>query len=120
MSKLYDLDFLNNISNGDQAFIREMIDSFFESSQDYINKVNIASDTSDYETIGKATHKYIPGISFMGMKTLEHDLLFIEEYCKKQTNLDKIPELLSNVKATIVNIGEAFKRDFSIEGTIVV
>ncbi len=111
--KLYDLSFLNRISGGDQNFIREMIDTFKEVAPAFLKKVksNLKHDAID--DLSKETHRFIPGVSFLGAKKLEEDLMKIEEFTKKNENLDLIPDLIDDVDSKIKRLIEDFDRDFN-------
>lgn len=110
--KLYDMSFLNKISGGDQNFIREMIVTFKEVAPEYLEKArnNLKSDAID--ALSKETHRFIPGVSFLGAKKLEEDLMKIEEFTKKNENLDLVPDLIENVDSKIKKLLEDFDRDF--------
>jgi len=111
--KLYDLAFLNKISGGDPAFIKEMISTFKEIAPEYIQKAERLLKEQAIETLSKETHRIIPGVSFLGAKELEADLMLIEEYTKKNTNLEAIPALIESVGDKIDRLIQMFDRDFN-------
>ena len=112
--KLYDLDFLNRISNNDSAFIHEMVTSLIESADEYMEKADKFLSEKNYESFGRATHKFIPGVGFLGIKSIEQELMLLEENCKKNIDLDKIEEKYKEVKSTILKLEEVFKQDFNL------
>ncbi len=111
--KLYDLAFLNKISGGDPEFIKEMITTFKEVAPEYLEKSVKYLTNNSIDALSKETHRFIPGVSFLGAKQLEEDLLKIEEYTKKCENLDAVPALLDSVIAKVTSLIEAFDRDFN-------
>jgi HPt (histidine-containing phosphotransfer) domain-containing protein len=111
--KLYDLAFLNKISGGDAAFIREMIATFKEVAPAYIEKAKLYLKNNSIEALSRETHRFIPGVSFLGAKRLEEDLLIIEDHTKKNENLDTIPGLLASVDEKIKGLLQSFDRDFN-------
>jgi len=111
--KLYDLSFLNKISGGDENFIREMIETFREVAPAYLEKARNYLGSNNIEALSKETHRFIPGVSFLGAKKLEQDLMQIEEYTKKDMNLDLVPELIDTVNSKIQSLLEDFDRDFN-------
>jgi HPt (histidine-containing phosphotransfer) domain-containing protein len=111
--KLYDMTFLNKISGGDVSFIREMITTFKEVAPAYIKKATQYHQSNSIEALSRETHRFIPGVSFLGAKQLEEDLLKIEEFTKKHEHLDEVPGLLTNVEAKINSLIESFDRDFN-------
>lgn len=112
--KLYNLDFLNKVSNGDKAFIDEMMNTFIETSSDYLTLAKEQLKEQKFEALGKETHKFIPGVTFLGLKQLEDRLLLIEDYCKKSENLEEVPLLLSGAEEIIRKVTLQFKQDFNI------
>ena len=111
--KLYDMAFLNKVSGGDESFIREMIDTFKEVGPEYLEKADKMLMENNIEALGKETHRIIPGVTFLGAKALEYDLMLIEEYTKKSINLEEIPKLLNNCRNMISRLLEVFDQDFS-------
>ncbi|MBN2347487.1 MAG: Hpt domain-containing protein [Bacteroidales bacterium] len=111
----YDLSFLNKISNGDKEFILEMVTAFQEAAPVTIEKLENSLKNKNYVSIAREAHRFIPGISFLGVKHIENDLLKIEDYSKKMENLDQLPELINNVKKNIFELTEQFKTDFNLK-----
>ena len=111
--KLYDLTFLNKISGGDKTFINEMISTFRQVAPEYIAKAKGYLASGSNESLSKETHRMIPGVSFLGAKFLEEDLLKIEDYTKNNKNLDEIPALLNSVHFKIEKLLEEFDNDFN-------
>ncbi len=110
--KSYDLSFLNRISGSDESFIREMINTFKQIAPEYINKARLLHSSGSIDVLSKETHKFIPGVSFLGAKHLEDDLLKIEEFTKKKISLEQVPELIEKVNIKISNLISEFDRDF--------
>jgi HPt (histidine-containing phosphotransfer) domain-containing protein len=111
--KLYDMTFLNKISGGDVNFIREMVSTFKEVGPEYIITANDLLGRKDFSALGKETHRMIPGVSFLGAKKLESELMLIEEYTKKQTHLDEVPQLVEEVEKIILKLIQSLENDFS-------
>jgi HPt (histidine-containing phosphotransfer) domain-containing protein len=110
--KLYDLSILNRISGGDQSFILEMINTFRETAPEYLEKAHQLLEKDAIDSLSRETHRFIPGVSFLGAKDLEYELMKLEEYTKKHENLDQVPELLSVISGKIDDLIACFIRDF--------
>jgi hypothetical protein len=113
VEKSYDLSFLNKISDGDEVFIREMITTFKQIAPEYIKKARSFHASGSIEALSKETHRIIPGVSFLGAKMLEEDLLKIEDFTKNKENLEQIPTLLDSVYLKINKLIEEFDRDYN-------
>ena len=112
--KLYDLEFLNRISNNDEVFIKEMVQSYLESTEEYIQKAEKHLNDSNLEGLQYATHKFIPGVSFLGIKYFEHDLMVLEDECKKGIDLKDAEFLYYSCKKKIMELKEVFMNDFDV------
>jgi len=110
--KLYDLSILNKISGGDESFILEMINTFKETAPEYLDKAGSLLEKQSIDSLSKETHRFIPGVSFLGAKDLEYDLMKIEEFTKKHNNLNELPQLLESVEQKINKLIASFNRDF--------
>lgn len=111
----FDFSFLNKISGGDQQFILEMVNTFKELVPDFIGNSQRFLEENNYEALSREAHKFLPGVSFLGIKNLEDKLSKIEEYSKKNIDLDKIPELLDSSIKEINEIVTIFNSEFNLE-----
>lgn len=110
--KLYDLSFLNKVSNGDMSFIKEMISTFRQVAPEYISKSKDMFAGNLIEQLSRETHRFIPGVSFLGAKTLEEDLMKLEDNTKLLKNMEEIPALLDSVHGKIERLLQEFDEDF--------
>lgn len=110
----FDFGFLNKISGGDPEFILEMINSFKEMTPDFINNSKRFLTEANYDALGKEAHKFVTGASFLGMKHIEANLAFIEEYTKKGINLEMIPDLLQTVIMDIEEVVQLMNTEFNL------
>lgn len=111
----FDLGFLNKISGGDTTFIKEMINTFKETIPVFIENSQKFLHDKDYEALSREAHKFIPGVSFLGIKELEQDLIHIEEYAKKKEYFKELPELLSVAIDKIHEIIDTFNKEFELK-----
>lgn len=114
LNSKFDLTFLNKISGGDKNFIIEMITTFKEMTPEFVVNARMHYNNNDLQALSREAHKYIPGVSFLGMKELEKDLAFLEEYAKKEINKEEIPVLLEKSITQIEDVIEAFNKEFDL------
>lgn len=112
-NNLYDMAFLNKVSGGDKDFILEMVNTFKEVAPEYLEKAKDFLANGEIDNLAKETHRIIPGVTFVGAKSLQQELMLIEDYAKKKTNLDQLPQLLNKCENLILVLIEVFNRDFS-------
>ena len=114
MEPKYDLSLLKKLSNNDETFIVDMLSTFKRTAGPIIERMEKLVAEKRYEALGREAHKFIPGVSFLGIKYLESDLLIIEENAKKGTDLDKMEGLVIQVKVKVKELIEAFEQDFNL------
>jgi HPt (histidine-containing phosphotransfer) domain-containing protein len=110
----YDLSFLNKISNGDQDFILDMIRTFKSTAPVSVQKMKSLLKEKKYESISREAHRVIPGISFLGVKYIEENLMKIEDYSKKKENLEQLMTLILLVEDNINQLILQFNKDFNL------
>lgn len=110
----FDLGFLNKISGGDKNFIIEMINTFKELAPEYIDNSRMYLAEKNYEALSRVAHKFLPGVSFLGIKYLEEDVALIEDYSKNEVNLDMIGDLLESSIQKVNEIIESFNKEFDL------
>jgi len=110
----YDLSFLKRISGEDQAFIIDMLDTFRNTAPGIVDKMELFARRKKYEALSREAHRFIPGVTFLGVKDLEKDLIDIEENAKNLENLEKLPELLISVRKNVDSLIQCFIDDFNL------
>ena len=93
--KFIDMSYLNEISNGNQDFIKELIDMFFEQIPEYQKIIDFHYQNKDWINLGKAAHKAKSAILMMGMKELASDLKKLEEDAKEGKNINEYQEIIA-------------------------
>jgi HPt (histidine-containing phosphotransfer) domain-containing protein len=98
----YNLDYLKKISNDDQAFIREILNTFVESASEVVNAMTLLYKQEEFLQLSKVIHKFIPSLNFIGAKDdLEEDLNKLEIYLAKDQHPELVPDLLEKSKVTL-------------------
>jgi len=110
----YDLSFLNKISNGDQDFILDMIQTFKKTAPVSLHKMKIFLEEKKYESLSREAHRLIPGISFLGVKYIEENLMKIEDYSKRMENIEQLQSLLVLIDEDINKLILQFNNDFNL------
>ena len=85
-----DLSYLNKTSNGDQVFVREMIDAFLKTIPEIVSEINIHLQNEDWIKISKAVHKIKPSLTLLSLSALKNLAVEIEEI----TTSNPVPVLL--------------------------
>ncbi len=85
------LDYLNELSGGDEAFIKDIVGTFVEEMPDNLSRIKTALANGDYATIRTVAHKIKPSMTFFGIAELENEIIELEQNALYQTNLERIP-----------------------------
>jgi len=105
LAKLTDLSYLRKMSNNDESFVQEMVNSFIEKTPEIIKEMQVASRDNNWRKIGELAHKLKPTLTFMGMDNLKSLVLGIENNAKT-TNKDNVQK---SVNQLITNINDAIE-----------
>ncbi len=99
-SNVTDLTYLKQISNGDDHFIKEMIEVYIQQTPEAISNLEKYLKNKDWKMVRSVTHKIKPSFSFFGLTDLSEIANSIDEYCEKQIHLELLPDMISKVKST--------------------
>ncbi|MES2138836.1 MAG: Hpt domain-containing protein [Bacteroidota bacterium] len=97
-NKKIDLSYLKELSKGSNEFICEMISVFMAQIPEELDEIDTYCNAKDWHSLHRVAHKMKPSFSFMGIKELENVICLIDEYSATETNLDRLPDLISTLK----------------------
>ncbi len=110
MANIIDLSYLNEISGGDKAFVKEMLELYINTTALEAGLYNDLLVQKNYEGIGHLAHKMKAPIQMLGANTLFNLTRSLEKYAQEESNLDQIPgiiiELQKQVDLSIEEIRE--------------
>lgn len=92
-----DLTYLKSISDNDQQFIREMIDTFLETTPVLLSQMRSLAHKKQWAELGKTAHQMKPSLQFMGMEPTRLIIREIEEICAGKP---EYPEVIKLVEKT--------------------
>ena len=113
MNKL-DLSYLNEISGGNISFVKEMLELFINTTSIEVNEFDNNLAHGNFEAIGLLAHKMKAPIQMIGVSDLLEKIRSLEINCKNGTNLDKIPNLINEVKLAINELSSDIKSHLEI------
>ncbi|MEO7991705.1 MAG: ATP-binding protein [Chryseolinea sp.] len=94
-STAYNLEYLRSVSGNNEEFIREMITTFTQTIPPILKEIEEATAQLDWSRVSKLSHKIKPSFALMGMSTLRNTVASIEEHGREKTNLEELPETIS-------------------------
>jgi len=111
----YDLTMLRNLSNNDEKFIVDMLNTFKRTNPPLLERMKKYADEGKYEAAGREAHKMIPGVSFIGAKELQEVLVTIEESSKNSNEYQKIPDLVLSAIEKTNELITSFENEYKLE-----
>jgi HPt (histidine-containing phosphotransfer) domain-containing protein len=95
--KYTNLDYLNEISGGDNRLLLEMIEIFNTEVPGYLQRMNQLLEMGDFEGLGKLAHKAKASASIMGMNEVATDLKDLERLAEIK-DMEKLPSHILSIQ----------------------
>jgi PAS domain S-box-containing protein len=92
----FDLSYLRSVSNDNEDFIREMLQTFIQTMPGIIDEMRSCVIDKNWEKLSRLAHQIKPSFTLMGIHSLRADILFIEENGKGKSNLNELPRVTTN------------------------
>jgi HPt (histidine-containing phosphotransfer) domain-containing protein len=112
--KRYNLNYLKEISGGDEDFILDMIQTFVANTPGEIDQLRAYAEKEQWELLGDSAHKFAPGLQFLGIIALRPVINQLEDYAKGKKKLEIIPSLIDKLDTECRLVSEELKQDFKI------
>ena len=93
--KYTDLSYLNEISDGSNDLIIDLIDLFFKQIPEYQVFLSEFYKKRDWVNLSKLAHKAKSAILMVGMKDLANELKKLEENAKDSKNINEYQEIIA-------------------------
>lgn len=95
---LIDLEYLEQLSEGDDDFTISMLSYFLENTPGVIQDMKQMYKDSNWKNLRNVAHKFKPQLTFMGVKSIFQDVENIEQSASKVTNTQQIPALIEKAE----------------------
>jgi PAS domain S-box-containing protein len=95
---LIDLEYLEQLSEGDNDFTISMLTYFIDNTPGVIDEMKQYYKEKDFKALRNVAHKFKPQLTFMGIKSIFQDVENMEQYANTGTNIDAIPELIQRTE----------------------
>lgn len=110
--KPYKLDKLEEISGGDDSFVKEMIDIFLGDVDSNIENLEQYYKEENLDEIGKLAHKIKPTIDLLGIEKIHQEIRDLRTEAEKGDANDQVFDLIQKVKVAMMKAAEALRKDF--------
>lgn len=108
-----DLTYLRSISNNNEDFVKEMMQTFVQSIPGVLTEMKLCLSDGNWEKLSKLAHQIKPSFTLLGVHELKNTILFIEENGKNKTNLLELPKISSNFITTCESLVEDVTNDLT-------
>lgn len=98
MFKFINLDYLRELSDGNEEFMKDMMQTFLSKAPEYIEEFQSLNESKDWEAMLVFAHKSKSTFKMMGSNKLSDDSARIELFCKEGNKEREIGETLSVMK----------------------
>jgi HPt (histidine-containing phosphotransfer) domain-containing protein len=106
---LIDLDYLQQLSEGDDDFSISMLSYFIDNTPAVMQEMKEYYKAGDWKSLRNVAHKFKPQLTFMGIKSIFHDVETIEQSAAKVIDTQQIPALINKVGETCIKAMEELK-----------
>lgn len=98
--KVTDLTYLEQVSKGDKAFVKEMITLFLSENPEEIKSLQKGIIDRNHELIRTVAHKLRSTIPFLGLdKLIEKDVMKIEVLAAERSPISEIENIFTKIKS---------------------
>lgn len=110
--KYVDLNYLAIRTKSNPALMKEMISLFLDQTPPIIKSMKEGLPNKNWELLKSSAHKMIPSFSIMGMSgECENIAKNIQDYARTEKNLDKLPNLVSELEKVCNHAYEELKNE---------
>ena len=110
MNKLYSLDKLKEIAQGDDTFVQDMIITFVETVSEEVKNIQKLLDADEWNAIRQTVHKLIINYAYMDAESLFALSADIENKIKNGSNLTEITALTRQLCADSLVLIDELKK----------
>ena len=113
-NKLYDIENLTAVANGDDEFIKSMIVLFLQNTPSQAEELLIVCKEQSWDRVYFLAHKMKASINLVNINALKDEIKTIEVNAKTQQNLDAVPAMVQHVHEVIQNTADQMKADYNL------
>jgi PAS domain S-box-containing protein len=93
-----DLEYLNQLSEGDDDFSISMLSYFLDNTPTVLREMSQFYAEKDWKSLRNVAHKFKPQLTFMGIKSIFHEVETIEQNSASVVNTEEIPSLIEKAQ----------------------
>ncbi|MBT3244569.1 MAG: hypothetical protein HN352_15585 [Bacteroidetes bacterium] len=113
MDKLYDLEYLDQLADGDESFKNEMIQYFFTNTPKVLDEMKQFLKIEDWVEVRELIHRYIANLNMIGANSIIPVANDLERLAEKELNIEDIPAKWLIIDTFCKELLLELKRDFN-------
>ncbi|MEA3494544.1 MAG: Hpt domain-containing protein [Bacteroidota bacterium] len=110
--KLYNASRLEEMTDGDTKFAKEMIEYFINIYEEVIQNLFYYYEKEDWNMLRRTAHKFLSNASMLGAFSIVGNIDEIEDLALQKKKNDNIPELINTVNKDCKILSIQFENDF--------
>ncbi len=99
-----DLSYLQDVANGSNEFMIQMIDLFLNQTPGYFEQLDQLIKDLNWPAVADISHKIKPTLTFMGIESASASMAEIEQNSRNLKNLETIPPAFKLLKDMSVEL----------------
>ena len=99
-----DLSYLQDVANGSNEFMIEMIQLFLDQTPGYFEQLDQLIKDLNWPLVAEISHKIKPTLTFMGIESARANMAEIEQSARNLENLETIPPAFKLLKEMSVEL----------------
>jgi len=112
--RLYDLSLIEEMSGGDEDFMKEMAETFISSVPPVVDSMIHYSKTQEWLKMGDDAHHLKSNIDTLQIASIREDIRTIERNGKNLIDLDITPALVMKVAQVLYTTMDQIKKQYNI------
>ncbi len=97
--QLFDLSYLNQVFQGNQEMINNIIQLFLQQVPQYISDMERCVEGDDLIGLHPLAHKAKSSITMLGLRSMESNIIEIERRSREHRELETLPNLVVEVRS---------------------
>ena len=94
----YDLSDLRRVTDKNEKYFYDMINTFIETSSERLGKIRAAYGQNDWKEVAEISHRMIPSFKHLGIRGVASDLIELEHYASGKQEAKKIGRLITEIE----------------------
>ena len=97
-SKIVDLEYIREMTDNEEAAIKEMVDLFIEQIPMFIDELKNDLKTGNWQELAGMAHQVKSSVAIMGMEETASLLKELEINAKKKAHVQQYPKMISRIE----------------------